>query len=174
MVKPLCYLPKKQLKLFYRHFMREINLKVVKFGDWKIPDSKLLYKNMQAIGVTRPDMVDAHHIVGLGSKKASVYGREAIEIMNAHGMGVNHFANGVLLPRPGNTNMLGAAIHGNHNEAYAKEVLRRLRDAVDSVPGTSAEAYFEKRKKIILALDGLAQDLRDGILVLNRNGVNAP
>jgi hypothetical protein len=89
-----------------------------------LPSSRVLAKNMEALGVTRPLDSAAHHIVA-GSARAATAARAKLKAL---GIDINDAANGVFLPKNSQVaNPSGAAVHSTlHTRAYYQSVERLL------------------------------------------------
>jgi hypothetical protein len=87
--------------------------------------SRVLGRNLQAVGTLRPTGSAAHHIVA----GRSLYAVSARRMLRRAGVDINEAANGVFLPRLRATRTLSpSAYHPSlHTRRYYTEVTRRLR-----------------------------------------------
>jgi len=94
------------------------------------PSSKILGKNLEAIGHARPANSAAHHIVAGTDRRAAA----ARRILQREGIDINEAANGVFLPRSSSVARPPATTHSRlHTNRYYEALNDRLQRAV---PGT--------------------------------------
>jgi len=103
--------------------------------------SRVLGKNLEAAGVTRPPNSAAHHVVAGGAQAAT----RAQAILRKFGIDINSAENGVFLPK--NTkvsNPSGAAVHSTlHTNAYYVEVNRLLSTATTRAEALEALEFIK-------------------------------
>jgi len=101
------------------------NLKKQKLGLG--PDSKVLGKNLVAVGKVRPPNSAAHHIVPGG--ETYINALEARKILIREGIDINEASNGVFLPKNSKYVIDDAIPHSRvHTNKYYDELVRRLNE----------------------------------------------
>ena len=141
--RPVAKLGKRGIAVFYRAFGRNISLKLGRAAS-----SAVLHQNLRAVGVSRPPLTAAHHIVaGKANKKARA-------ILERFDIDINSPVNGVYLPRNELSPAIGALHGGGHLKAYHKEVLDRL----------EAAAASGDKIQVLNELGQIKMDLLTGVL----------
>lgn len=151
--KTICANIVNKAKGLFARLLRGIDVKRLVLGA--VPSSSALGKNMELIGIYRPNGTQAHHIVG----SAYDEGKKAQNILKGFNIDLNSPANGVFLAGCHNGTLPGAVHCGNHTKEYAQFVLKSLENA-------------RTREDALMALDRLREEMLIGNLVLNARGIN--
>ncbi len=143
--RPVAKLSNRALRLFYRIWGRSVKLTL---GAGHSP--RVLGRNLEAVGATRPPNTAAHHIVAGNSPKA----RAAQRVLDEHGIDINSPTNGVFLPNSRSSDAFGALHTGGHTDDYFELVNERIVSA--SASGNKIDVLNELgRIKIDLLTEGI-------------------
>jgi hypothetical protein len=108
------------------------------------PNSRILAKNMENAGISRPPDSAAHHIVAGNDPRAA----QVRSILIRENIGINEAENGIFFPKNLNApNPNSATVHSIiHTNKYYNSLRREL---INAVPGTIREVLIDIGDKIL-------------------------